>query len=62
MWGGHLALLNEQAVANGDHTLGFINRALYAIGLGSSHHTDFHDVTGSSNGHSATTGYDLATG
>jgi subtilase family serine protease len=62
MWAGYLALVNEQAVANGDHTLGFINPALYTIGLGSSYHTDFHDITGGSNGHSATTGYDLATG
>ncbi len=62
MWAGYLALVNEQAVANGDHTLGFINPALYAIGLGSSYHTNFHDITSGSNGYSATTGYDLATG
>jgi subtilase family serine protease len=62
MWAGYLALVNQQAVANGNHTVGFINPTLYTIGLGSSYDTDFHDVTSGSNGYSATVGYDLATG
>jgi subtilase family serine protease len=62
MWAGYLALVNQQAVANGNKTLGFINPSLYTIGAGSSYGTDFHDVTSGSNGYSATTGYDLATG
>ena len=62
MWAGYLALVNEQAVANGGHTLGFINPSLYTIGLSSSYDSDFHDITSGSNGYSATTGYDLATG
>ena len=62
MWAGYLALVNEQSVANGNKTLGFINPSLYTIGLGSSYDTDFHDITSGSNGYSATTGYDLATG
>jgi subtilase family serine protease len=62
MWAGYLALVNQQAVANGQPTLGFINPALYDIGLSSSYDTDFHDITSGSNGYSATTGYDLATG
>ena len=62
MWAGYLALVNQQAVANGNHTLGFINPSLYTIGAGSSYDTDFHDITSGSNGYSATTGYDLATG
>jgi subtilase family serine protease len=62
MWAGYLALVNQQAVANGNPRLGFINPALYTIGLGSSYTTDFHDITSGSNGYSATTGYDLATG
>jgi kumamolisin len=62
MWAGYLALVNQQAVANGNKTLGFINPALYTIGLSSSYDTDFHDVTSGSNGYAATTGYDLATG
>ena len=62
MWAGYLALTNQQAVANGNPTLGFINPTLYTIGLSSNYNSDFHDVTSGSNGHSATTGYDLATG
>ncbi|MGA8340663.1 MAG: S53 family peptidase [Candidatus Sulfotelmatobacter sp.] len=62
MWAGYLALVNQQAVANGNHTVGFINPSLYSIGLSSNYDSDFHDVTSGSNGYSATTGYDLATG
>ena len=62
MWAGYLALVNQQAVANGNKTVGFINPTLYTIGLGSNYHTDFHDITSGSNGYSATAGYDLATG
>ncbi len=62
MWAGYLALVNQQAVANGHPTLGFINPALYTIGLGSSYTSDFHDITSGSNGYPAVTGYDLATG
>jgi kumamolisin len=62
MWAGYLALINQQSVANGNKTLGFINPSLYTIGEGSSYDSDFHDITSGSNGYSATTGYDLATG
>jgi subtilase family serine protease len=62
MWAGYLALANQQAVANGESTLGFINPALYTIGLGSNYTSDFHDITSGSNGYKATTGYDLVTG
>jgi len=62
MWAGYLALANEQAVANGYPTLGFINPSLYSIGLSSSYDTDFHDITSGSNGYPATVGYDLASG
>jgi subtilase family serine protease len=62
MWAGYLALVNQQAVANGNKTLGFINPSLYSIGESSSYDTDFHDITSGSNGYSATVGYDLATG
>ena len=62
MWAGFLALINQQSIANGNKTLGFINPSLYTIGEGSSYDTDFHDITSGSNGYSATTGYDLATG
>jgi subtilase family serine protease len=62
MWAGYLALVNQQSVANGNKTVGFINPSLYAIGGGSSYGSDFHDIVSGSNGFSATTGYDLATG
>jgi len=62
MWAGYLALVNQQAVANGNHTVGFINPTLYTIGESSNYDTDFHDITSGSNGYSATVGYDLATG
>jgi subtilase family serine protease len=63
MWAGYLALANQQALANGaTTTLGFINPAIYTIGLGSTYDTDFHDITSGSNGYQATVGYDLVTG
>src|SRR3984957_885997 len=62
MWAGYMALINQQAVANGKPPLGFINPTLYTIGLSSNYTTDFHDITSGSNGFAATTGYDLATG
>ena len=62
LWAGYLALVNQQAMANGNKALGFINPSLYTIGAGSSYDTDFHDITSGSNGYSATTGYDLVTG
>ena len=62
MWAGYLALVNQQSVANGNKTAGFINPSLYAIGGGSSYSSSFHDINGGSNGYSATNGYDLATG
>jgi subtilase family serine protease len=62
MWAGYLALANQQALAHGSPPLGLINSDLYTIGLSSSYHTDFHDITSGSNGYNATMGYDLATG
>jgi kumamolisin len=63
MWAGYLALVNQQAAINGaTKGVGFINPSLYTIGLGSGYHSDFHDIISGSNGYSATTGYDLATG
>jgi kumamolisin len=62
MWAGYLALANQQAVSNGQSTLGFINPLIYPIGAGSDYGKDFHDVTSGSNGYSATVGYDLVTG
>jgi hypothetical protein len=62
MWAGYLALVNQQSAANGNKTVGFINPSLYSIGAGASYASDFHDIVAGSNGFSATTGYDLATG
>ena len=62
MWAGYLALANQQAVAHGNKTLGFINPALYELASGSGYSADFHDITTGSNGDAAATGYDLATG
>jgi subtilase family serine protease len=62
-WAGFIAMANEQSLANGGSTLGFLNPALYAIGVGSSYDSDFHDIVSGSNGkYSAVTGYDLVTG
>jgi subtilase family serine protease len=62
MWAAYLALANQQATAHGDKPPGFINPAIYPLGLGKSYATDFHDVTVGGNGFPATKGYDLATG
>jgi subtilase family serine protease len=63
LWAGLTAMMNQQALANGGSTVGFLNPALYAIGTGSSYGSDFHDITSGSNGQfSAVTGYDLVTG
>ena len=52
-WAGFMALMNQQAQANGNGPVGFINRYIYPIGLISSYTQDFHAVDG---------GYNLATG
>jgi kumamolisin len=62
MWAGFLALVNEQAVSNGQPPLGFINPALYAAYSSSGYDSDFHDILTGGNTLGATVGYDLATG
>jgi subtilase family serine protease len=63
MWAGYIALVNQQLVADGYKTLGFIDPDLYAFGVSSSYGTDFHDITsGKSGSYSAVSGYDLVTG
>jgi len=62
MWAGYMALVNQQAVLNGKPPLGFINPALYTIGLGVDYGLDFHDITSGGNTLGTTTGYDLSTG
>lgn len=62
MWAGYLALTNQQAAANGDTAPGFIDPAIYPLGLAAGYDTEFHDITSGSNGFPAETGYDLASG
>jgi subtilase family serine protease len=63
MWAGYIALVNQQLVADGYKTIGFIDPYLYSFGVSSSYDTDFHDITsGKSGSYSAVTGYDLVTG
>jgi kumamolisin len=58
-WAAFVALVNQQSGTS----LGFINPAIYTIGLGSSYSTAFHDITSGSNGtYSTQKGYDLVTG
>jgi subtilase family serine protease len=62
-WAGITAMANQQSLANGGTTLGFLNPNIYRIGIGSDYDTDFHDITSGSNGkYTAVTGYDLVTG
>jgi subtilase family serine protease len=68
MWAGYIALVNQQLVANGEPTIGFINPTIYAQNvsggaLSAAYAADFHDITsGTSGSFSAGTGYDLVTG
>jgi hypothetical protein len=69
LWAAFTALVNQQAVADGHPTVGFISPAIYAIGLGSSYTSAFHDITTGNNTSSsspakfyAVAGYDLCTG
>jgi subtilase family serine protease len=62
MWAGYIALANQQGAANGAPLVGFINPAVYNIGIGSGYDSIFHDIVSGSNGLPTTTGYDLATG
>src|SRR5262249_35734901 len=62
-------LVNQQTAATGLPPVGFVNPALYAIGLGTSYAACFHDITTGSNATSfshgkyvAAVGYDLCTG
>jgi BACON domain-containing protein len=68
LWAGFAALANQQAVAAGLPTIGFINPALYHIGTNSDYAACFDDITvGNNTNNSATKylavpGYDLCTG
>ena len=69
LWAGFIALVNQQAAANGEASVGFINPAIYSLAQGSTYSTYFHDITsgtnewpGSTNQFYAVSGYDLCTG
>jgi len=69
LWAGFTALVNQQAVANGNRSVGFLNPALYAIAQSAIYTNCFHDITTGNNTWSlspnlfyATNGYDLCTG
>jgi len=62
MWAGYVALANQQAAANGDSPVGFMNPIIYPIGVSSNYNEDFHDITSGNNGYPAVIGYDLDTG
>jgi subtilase family serine protease len=63
MWAAYIALANQEQVAAGHSTLGFLNPTIYAQNLTSAYAKDFHDVTsGKSGSYSAVKGYDLVTG
>jgi len=62
MWAGYAALANQLAAAGGIPAIGFINPAIYEIGLSSSYDTYFHDITSGWNLFPAVIGYDLNTG
>lgn len=68
LWAGLMAITNQMA----GHPLGFVNPALYKIGLASAARDDYHDVTRGNNtydqggvhisGYTAVAGWDLVTG
>jgi uncharacterized repeat protein (TIGR01451 family) len=69
LWAGFTALVNQQAVANNQRTVGFLNPAIYTIGKSANYTNCFHDITTGnntntvvSNQYFAAPGYDLCTG
>jgi xanthomonalisin len=69
-WAGLLALANQQSVAAGHGTVGFVNPKIYNIGLGTGYLGQFHDITSGNNkpdlgkgaGFNAVANFDLVTG
>ena len=70
LWAAFTAMVNQQAATEGLPTVGFINPAVYAIGLSANYTNCFHDITTGNNTNTvvgtgefyATNGYDLCTG
>jgi hypothetical protein len=69
LWAGFIALVNQQAAANGLAPVGFLNPALYSLAQSTNYASCFHDivtgsnvVSGSGGKFLAVTGLDLCTG
>jgi uncharacterized repeat protein (TIGR01451 family) len=69
LWAGFMALVNQQAAGFGQPPVGFLNPAIYRIGLSAGYSTNFHDIVTGNNTNSsspnaffAVPGYDLCTG
>jgi subtilase family serine protease len=69
LWAGFTALVNQQATASGQPSVGFVNPALYAIAKGPSYTSCFNDITNgndfwpsSPSQYNSVPGYDLCTG
>ncbi|HXF09631.1 MAG TPA: protease pro-enzyme activation domain-containing protein [Desulfuromonadaceae bacterium] len=69
LWAGFTALINQQAVASGHGSVGFVTPALYALAATPAYTNYFHDITTGNNRWSgspslfdAVTNYDLCTG
>ncbi len=69
LWAGFMALVNQQAAASGQSSIGFINPAIYEVANESLYNSAFHDIaTGnntsptSPNAFYAVQNYDLCTG
>jgi subtilase family serine protease len=64
MWAAYTALVNQQRVADGKSTIGFLDPYIYAENAtAATYKADFHDITsGKSGSYTAITGFDLVTG
>jgi uncharacterized repeat protein (TIGR01451 family) len=69
LWAAFTALVNQQGAINQLSPVGFLNPALYALGLGTNYAATFHDITVGCNTNATVTnkfyavaGYDLCTG
>jgi subtilase family serine protease len=69
LWAAFTALVNQEAANSGHAPVGYINPAIYQIGLGNNYSVAFHDITtgdnisSRSNGKfTAVSGFDLCTG
>lgn len=69
LWAALIALVNQQGAAMSRPGVGFLNPALYSIGLGGDYTNCFHDITTGGNtwsqsptNYEAAPGYDLCTG